>query len=63
MPLVFVLDHDCAKAATLSKEETVTKPQNVTSLEMQTDKFVLDLDEIKLNHLNERQNMKLAYGF
>ena len=57
-----ISDHDYANAATIPKVETVTKPQNVISLEIQTVNVVIDLDEIKVNHLNEDQKMKLTYA-
>ena len=53
-------DHDYAKAAKIPKEETVKKPQIITSLEIQINNLVIHLDEIILNHLNEHQKIKIG---
>lgn len=56
------LEHDYEKVAKISKVEIVTKAQNITSLEIQIDNFVMHLHEIKLNLLNKHQKIKLADG-
>ena len=52
-----IVDRDYTKAADIPKEKNIYE-----ATEIQSEKVPIDLDEIKLNHINKHQKTKLPYA-